>query len=74
MALNHDQFIASANYQQLDALLDWYIATIGPKADLLSRLVQEHPDRAVALYQRDPVLRKLRKIADAFRDLMEAFE
>lgn len=74
MALNHDQFIATQNYADLDASLDWYIATVGPKFSLLERLASEHPAQARLLYQRDPVMRKLRKISDAMRQLMDVVE
>ena len=62
MAFNHDNFIASQNYLDLDASLQWYIDTVGPKTPVLLKLLDENPTKAKLLYQRDPVLQKLRLI------------
>jgi len=69
MAFNHDNFIASQNYLDLDASLDWYIATVKSKAEFLLLLrdqdkrLEDGTSAFKALYDQDPVLRKLRKIS-----------
>ena len=74
MAFNHDNFVASAPYQALDASLDWYITAVKPKVETLQALRDHHPEKLVLLNSRDPVLRKLRKIArflDRFAEQLE---
>ena len=77
MAFNHDQFIGSANYQNLDGLLDWYIAAAQAKLATLEKLARHSPAQARALFQRDPVMRKIYRITnklDRFKGLARAEE
>lgn len=70
MAFNHDNFVASANYGDLNTLLQWYMDTVGPHRPTLRKMADQAPGQLKALYANDPVLRKLRKITDEFGELM----
>lgn len=71
MSLNHDNFIASANYLALDASLQWYIDAVGPHLANLERLAADDPAKLKALYRRDPVMQKLNKIGTSLRNVIQ---
>ena len=64
MAFNHDNFIASQNYRDLDASLQWYGTDLASKIKTLEALARVNPAKAKALYQRDPVMKKIHRISD----------
>ena len=59
---NHDAFITNQNYTDLDASLAWYISAVQSKLDVLEKLARHNPIKARALYQRDPVMKKIHRI------------
>ncbi|KKN09307.1 hypothetical protein LCGC14_1047980 [marine sediment metagenome] len=71
MSLNHDAFIQTTNYSDLDALLRWYIGTVKPHLDTLRQLAEKDPAKARLLFSRDSVMQNLFKIGDNLSEMRE---
>lgn len=62
MPFNHDDFIASQNYLDLDASLAWWLTEMRPRLRMLQELQEQRPAKFRQLYQSDSVMRKFRRI------------
>lgn len=62
MPFNHDQFVASQEYQDLDTALAWWLTEMKPRLRMLQELQEQRPAKFRQLYRSDSVMRKFRRI------------